>query len=227
MFSFSYIIQRIIISFSILFSILLPLNSISFELKPGDLLFQDLNCGELCDAITNVTYGYNHFQISHVGMVVSISRGGRVVEAYGKNVHLVSLNKFLNRSLDKNGYPMVIVGRVVPKYKKLINKAIYNTLNWNGLPYNYGFVPNNNQATFYCSQLIDAAFKSANNGKGIFLKHRMTFKKDSHTLVAWKKYFKSINKKIPEGKLGTNPGMMSRSKNIVIVHKYSKNMRNA
>ena len=30
----------------------------SFELKPGDLLFQDLDLGPLCDAIERVTEGY-------------------------------------------------------------------------------------------------------------------------------------------------------------------------
>ena len=34
-------------------------------LKEGDLLFQDLNCGELCDAIETVTQGVDGKDFSH------------------------------------------------------------------------------------------------------------------------------------------------------------------
>eukprot|EP00121_Abeoforma_whisleri_P005710 Awhi_evm1s5180 len=46
----------------------------SYSPQPGDLLFQDLDCVELCDAITSVTFGYENTQVSHVGMVVFVSK---------------------------------------------------------------------------------------------------------------------------------------------------------
>ncbi|MHC4724324.1 MAG: hypothetical protein ACYS9V_08765 [Planctomycetota bacterium] len=40
-----------------------------FEPKEGDLLFQDLDCGPLCDAIEKVTTGYQGSNFSHVGIL--------------------------------------------------------------------------------------------------------------------------------------------------------------
>lgn len=53
----------------------------AFALKPGDLLFQDLECGSLCDAIFQVTHGYHETHISHVGMVISTKPKTMVIEA--------------------------------------------------------------------------------------------------------------------------------------------------
>ncbi|MCF6807706.1 hypothetical protein L3V79_04800 [Thiotrichales bacterium 19S9-12] len=195
--------------------------------KAGDLLFQDLNCGVLCNAITDVTYGYHQMQISHVAMVINNKKPIKVIEAIGQNVHLTSLNDFLERSLDKKGKPLVIVGRLKLKYQPLIPKAIEIAKNWQGLPYNDDFTPNNHFQSFYCSQLIYDAFMLANNNEPIFKQHQMTFKQSEKFLPAWKDYFKEIKKPIPEGELGTNPGMLSRSKNIEIIYSYSDNLRYA
>ena len=49
-----------------------------FAFKSGYLLFQDLDCGELCDAIKWVTKGVNGKEFSHLGLVYipgDISRG--------------------------------------------------------------------------------------------------------------------------------------------------------
>ncbi len=52
-------------------------------LQEGDLLFQNLNCGELCDAIEAVTEGVNGKDFSHCAMVVKINDSLKVVEAIG------------------------------------------------------------------------------------------------------------------------------------------------
>jgi hypothetical protein len=39
------------------------------KLKTGDLLFQSMNCGPLCEAINEVTEGYQGKDFSHLGMV--------------------------------------------------------------------------------------------------------------------------------------------------------------
>ena len=41
----------------------------NFVLQPGDLLFQDLDCGPFCDAIEKATKGYQGTNLSHVGVV--------------------------------------------------------------------------------------------------------------------------------------------------------------
>jgi uncharacterized protein YijF (DUF1287 family) len=41
----------------------------TFDLKPGDILFQDLDCGDTCDAIEAVTDGVNGSELSHIAVV--------------------------------------------------------------------------------------------------------------------------------------------------------------
>ena len=40
------------------------------KLKTGDLLFQKMNCGELCEAIHAVTEGFDGNDFSHLGLVL-------------------------------------------------------------------------------------------------------------------------------------------------------------
>ena len=208
-----------------LLCISVPGIALAITLRQGDLLFQDLDCGELCNAITTVTSGYNNLEISHVGMVVSINNGLEVIEAHKNRVQLTPLSNFLQRSVDIDKKPRVIVGRLISKYRYLIPEAVRHALSWQGLPYNYNFSPHNDYRRFYCSQLIQDAFKLANHSKIIFNNHKMTFKSNGRTLKDWHDYFKLIKSQIPEGQLGTNPGMMSRSQNINIIFSYSDKMR--
>lgn len=204
--------------------ILLLISQLAFSYTPkaGDLFFQDLNCGKLCNAITNVTYGYGNTQVSHVGMLVFIKDKPEIIEAIGKSVHLTPLHNFLMRSVDKDNKPRVMVGRLNTQYQPLIKKAISYTLSWQGLPYNDDFSYKNDLKTFYCSQLIYDAFMLSNHNKPIFILNTMTFKQNGQTLPEWQSYFKDINKPIPEGNKGTNPGMMSRSKHLEIIYHYAE-----
>ncbi|WP_226390971.1 hypothetical protein [Penaeicola halotolerans] len=43
--------------------------STSFELQNGDILFQDGDCGDFCEAIKKVTSGYEGRDFSHNGIV--------------------------------------------------------------------------------------------------------------------------------------------------------------
>ena len=65
------------------------------KLKAGDLLFQDLNCGPLCDAIEAVTEGENGRDFSHCAMVISINDSLKVIEAIGQQVQINSLEERL------------------------------------------------------------------------------------------------------------------------------------
>src|SRR5690606_14194498 len=80
-----------------------------FQYHTGDLLFQDMDCGALCDAIENVTPAVNGKHFSHVGMVYVVQDSVWVIEAIGKDVHLTPLAEFLNRQKNAEGKPKVIV----------------------------------------------------------------------------------------------------------------------
>lgn len=197
-------------------------NSDQFKLRPGDLLFQDLNCGALCDGIGEVTYGINNTYISHVSMVIYDSNKQlEIIEANSQGVVLTPLTKFLSYSHDQDGNPMVIVERLRPEYQKLIPGAINYAKSQLGRPYNKTFAPNNS-TSYYCSQLIYAAFLDANSGQSIFHTHKMSFKdsKTGQITLNWQNYFDQLKTKAPEGMTGTNPGMMSREPALKVVHTF-------
>jgi len=78
----------------------------SFELRQGDLLFQDLDCGPFCDAIEKVTQGYNGANFSHIGFVSEDSIDNFVfIEAQPTGVDTTHLEVFLRYSLDLSGQP--------------------------------------------------------------------------------------------------------------------------
>jgi hypothetical protein len=203
------------------------LNSVSastspFQLNVGDLLFQDLNCGVLCNGIGEVTEGVHHTYVSHVGMVESIQdHRVIVIEAIGNGVVETPLDKFLARSDDRHGGSMVMVGRLKPFYRSLIPSAVSYAKKQLGKPYNASFSPNARES-FYCSQLIYSAFAYANHNEPIFRLNKMNFEdvKTQKIMPAWKIYFEEIHAAPPQGLLGTNPGMMSRDPAIIIVHYY-------
>ena len=67
-------------NFYILFFFIYSCTS-NFELKEGDLLFQDLDSSPLCDAIELVTPGYNGANFSHIGFIVANKGKLKVLEA--------------------------------------------------------------------------------------------------------------------------------------------------
>ena len=190
--------------------------SSKFELKEGDLLFQDLDTSPLCDAIELVTPGYNEADFSHIGLVVSINDTIRVLEAIPPKVMLTNLENFLNRSFDKDGNPKVIVGRLKEKYLHSVREAVSYSKSKLNIKYDDFFLMNNN--SYYCSELIYEAFLN----DSIFELKPMTFlhPKTKDTLEVWKEYYSELGVEIPQHKLGINPGIMSLSDNIEIIHFY-------
>ena len=190
--------------------------SSKFELKEGDLLFQDLDSSPLCDAIELVTPGYNEADFSHIGLVVSVNDTLKVLEAIPPKVMLTNLDDFLNRSFDKDGNPKVIVGRLKDKYLHSIEEAVSYSKSKLNIKYDEVFLINNN--SYYCSELIYEAFLD----DSIFELKPMTFlhPKTKDTLKVWKDYYKEIEVEIPQNKMGINPGIMSLSNKIKIIHFY-------
>lgn len=193
----------------------------SFKLKPGDLLFQDSDCGPFCDAIEKVTQGVNGANFSHVGLVIPNNENKMVViEAITSGVVETPLDSFFSRSYDENKRSKVVVGRLKDKYQDLIAKAVKFSRTKLGLAYDDVFDISNNK--YYCSELIYDAFKFANDGHPIFELQPMTYKDPDTdaTFPIWEDYFTNLNIPIPEGEPGLNPGGMSRSDYIDIVHVY-------
>ena len=197
-----------------------------FSLQIGDILFQDLDSSPLCDAIEKVTPGYNDYNFSHIGIVVELGDPDcinsdyiyendiKILEAIPEKVKTTRLDSFLNRSFDSDSMPKVIVGRLKKKYRYLIEDAVSFLKSKIGL--DHYFIEKNNQ--YYCSELIHEAFSK----DSIFFQKPMTFIEPTTGKIidTWDEYYKNLNFEVPEGKIGINPGIMSISQNIEIIHHY-------
>ena len=204
-----------------------------FQLEVGDILFQDLDSSPLCDAIELVTPGFKNGNFSHIGIVVETldvlyinpdkicnkensDNYLRVLEAIPEKVTTTRIDTFLMRSSDNNNNPKVIVGRLKNEYKNTIPKAIEFANKQIGIDYDDVFILDNNK--YYCSELIYEAFLK----DSIFRLNPMTFldPKSGDTLQTWIDYYLDLGVEIPENKLGINPGIMSLSDKIEIIHFY-------
>ncbi|CAG5017465.1 hypothetical protein DYBT9275_05777 [Dyadobacter sp. CECT 9275] len=178
--------------------------SSGMKLQTGDLLFQDLDCGPLCDAIEQVTKSYQGNHFSHIGMVYVRQDSIYIIEAIGNEVQLTQLSKFMSRTSNK-----VLVGRVKENYRSLVNEAVNFSVAKLKTPYDDTFLYANGK--YYCSELIYDAFKEANHGKDFFRLEPMTFKQPGKNeyFPVWVEYYAKLGIPIPEGKPGINPGGIS------------------
>jgi hypothetical protein len=193
----------------------------NFKLQNGDLLFQDLDCGGLCDAIESVTTGYKNATFSHVG-IVKIGEDGnvQVLEAIGKAVHFTPLPAFLNRQLDAEQKPKVAVGRFKKEYQQLIPKALQASEKYLGKPYDEVFAIDND--AYYCSELVYFMFKEANNNEPVFALKPMTYAENGSEKImpVWENYFRELNARVPQNDPGLNPGGISCSDKLKIYFPY-------
>lgn len=193
----------------------------SFALEPGDLLFQDSDCGPLCDAIEQVTIGYGGASFSHIGIVTRDDAGDFVViEAISRGVEITPLQTFLSRSSDEQQRPKVVVGRLKEPYRGLIPSILREAIALKGKPYDKVFVIGN--GSYYCSELIYEIFLRANNNEPVFALQPMTFKSagTGSMFPEWQDYFSELGVAVPEGQPGINPGGISRSEAVDIIHEY-------
>ena len=181
------------------------------------MLFQDLDCGPLCDAIEKVTTGYQGANFSHVGIVAKDNTGNLIViEAVSTGVETTELQTFFNRSVDTGGRPKVVVGRLKKPYRHLIPDVLEEAFALEGKPYDKLFIIDND--AYYCSELIYEIFLRANNNSPVFTLQPMTFKDPDTgvTLPAWEEHFSELSVSIPEGQPGINPGGISCSPVLII-----------
>jgi|SRR5690606_5654017 len=183
----------------------------NIQLKNGDFIFQSMNCGELCDAINQVTEGYKGIDFNHMGMIVIQNDSILVLEASGSEVKLTPLDTFKSYTNQT-----MYIGRLKKRHQKLIPNAINFGLQQLGTPYDDAYLYNNE--SYYCSELIYDCFLKA-NGKPFFKLYPMTFKAPGSNdyFEAWTAYYQKLNIEIPEGKPGCNPGGISTSKKINIL----------
>lgn len=191
--------------------------------KPGDLLFQDLNCGPLCDAIEAVTEGVHGLDFSHVGWVVQVKDSLKVLEAIGSQVQLTRLEDFLKRSQTRDGKPLVVGMRFKKQYTAKIPTWQQKALKLVGKPYDQAFLPHND--SIYCAEVFTETCWQ--NGKPIFPLQPMTFK-DPKTFTyfpAWVAYYQELQQPIPEQILGLNPGAISRSSALYLFYRFGKKVK--
>lgn len=181
-------------------------------LKNGDLIFQNLECGPMCDAINAVTEGYNGKDFNHMGLVVVDNDNYFVIESLGKGVRKVKLQDFL----DYTQLPMYL-GRLKQEYQHLIPKAIEFATEQIGLPYDNDFLYDNGK--YYCSELIYDAFFYANQKKPFFQLSPMTYKQpgSKEYFPVWTAHFRQQGMEVPEGKPGCNPAEMSLDEKLDII----------
>lgn len=194
----------------------------NFELKEGDLLFQNTGTDEIDTAIKDVTATEKAKNYSHVGIATQKNGEWFVVEAIPKKgIQKTPLNDFLDRNKNKANKSQTTVARLNENYQQYFSKAIQYGLDRLGTPYDEIFLWDDN--SYYCSELVYKMFSSQNLPKDAipFLTHPMTFNdKSGKPMPSWIKYYKERKHSIPEGIEGTNPNLMASSPHLTFVHDY-------
>ncbi len=208
--------MRLIIVLLLIACIYLPISAQSYMhrldivLSDGDFIFQDLDC-PLCEAIESVTMGYNSYRFSHVGIVKRTNDNIYVGEAISSGVQWTPLDTFVARSI-KNGTPQLLVMRLNESQQNRIPSALKFIDEKQGAAYDSIYIYGDNQ--YYCSELLYDAFAVSNTP--IFTLEPMTFKLNAEGafLPIWETYYEEMQREIPEGEMGINPGGISRSPHL-------------
>jgi uncharacterized protein YycO len=190
----------------------------NFHLQNGDLLFQVGESSDFSNAIADVTSGKDRIHYTHVGIVLIENDTVFVIEAATPTVCKTPVDTFLAKSKTINGKPLVSVARLKPEYQSIIPQAIMNVGKQLGKPYDYVYEPDND--AYYCSELVYISFLSE-KGNPVFESKQMTFRdSEGNTPAFWIEHFKKHKADIPEGREGTNPGDLSKSRIIEMVYYY-------
>ena len=164
------------------------------ELKSGDLLFSRQSHSDKEKAICESTGSY-----SHVAIVEVDSNGNAwILEAVpNKGVRRIAFSDHghsFRHYFDI--YRLTIAfdtAAVIARAKNLIGKD-----------YDEAYLPDND--AYYCSELVQVAFDT------LFHSQPMNWRDTKGKLPKyWKKHFKKMKMKVPEGVPGTNPTDLSRS----------------
>ena len=194
----------------------------NFELKEGDLLFQNTGTGEIDNAIKEVTATSFSKNYSHVGIAMQKDKKWFVVEAIPKEgICQTPLIQFLSRNKNKFNKSKTTVARLNSDYQPYISKAIAYGIERMYIPYDEIFLWDDD--SYYCSELVYKMFSSQDLPAGSipFLTHPMTFNDSTgNPMPSWVTYYETRNQPIPEGIEGTNPNLMANSPHIKFMHDY-------
>jgi len=174
-------------------------------LSTGDLIFLDLDCGDLCDSIENVTleqFEVSGPRLSHLGIVEVIDGIPSVLEAWSKGgVREVTMESFLGRVNGALNSPEgFYVGRLKPEYRSMGQEAVKRIRVQLGKPYDDVF--NWAHDRFYCSELVSFGFA----GMEVFKPRPMFFgKRKSKELKRWESYYQDLGVPVPDRELGISP----------------------
>lgn len=181
------------------------LNAMSQDrgLRAGDILFQFIPCGPLCDAIVATTPCAKDHPFNHCGIVMRDDDSLHVLEAIGTSVRKTPLSKFVVRDTGSRVY----VGRLRDARRSEIAANLDRAKALLGRPYDNSYLPGD--TALYCTELVYESY--LRNGRRLFKTEPMTFKSgDGRTDSGWADYYKALGRDIPEGLPGTNPCGISR-----------------
>jgi hypothetical protein len=171
----------------------------------GDLVFLDLECGDICDAISESTqqqFGVDGPRLSHVGIVETDGGLAYVWEAWpGRGVQRVPLSLFLARVKAGEGRPEgYYVGRLSPAARASGRAALARVQALSGTPYDDRFAWDGPGT--YCAKLISAGFAAA----GDFRPQPMFYgRAGSRARAFWTAYFAARGLPVPDGEPGVSP----------------------
>lgn len=209
-------------TYLLLFAFLVFSCNSHFELRQGDLLFQNTGTGEVDNAIKDVTATALAKNYSHVGMAMQQDNEWYVLEAIPTGgVCQTPLSEFLSRNQNEFNKSQTTVARLSDCYLPYISKALAYGIEKLNTPYDEIFLWDDN--SYYCSELVYKMFSSQDipTDSIPFLTHPMTFNDSTgHPMPSWATYYKTRNHAIPEGIEGTNPNLMASSPHLTFVHDY-------
>lgn len=194
----------------------------TFSLRDGDLLFQQSECGDFCEAINTVTEAVNGIDFNHVGIAFRNEEDQwMVLEAVSAGVVETPLDQFLDKKRDAQGRPKVAVGRLKNPYKDAIPPALREKESFVGAKYDATFDINNDR--YYCSELVYFLYRDS-SGQPLFPLAPMTFKdpESGETFHIWTEYYEKLGEPIPEGEPGLNPGGISMSDKLEVFFPFSR-----
>lgn len=178
-------------------------------LQSGDLVFLDLDCGDLCNAMASVTeeqFGVSGPALSHVAIIERSATGLSVLEAWpGTGVARTPLAQVLARKQRGPARYLRLRGELRSAGEAATRAAAARI----GTPYDEDFLPDNGK--LYCSELVQEAYHDAfaANGSGTpspLHTSPMAFgAPGSAARAVWIHYYGERHIPVPDGVAGISP----------------------
>lgn len=189
-------------------------------LQHGDLLFlvASQQRSDVAAAIADVTEGIDLLPVTHVAIVCKQGDATFALEASGHNgVWLTPIDSFFcHAPHSRDGRPLVVAGRL--KDTSNVDVSVSKALTYVGRPYDDLYSPTD--SAIYCSELVQLAYHDS-EGTPVFPLQPMSFHDASGKVTDfWREYYRRRGLEVPEGHPGTNPGALSRSERIEIIHRF-------